>query len=792
MIQILGLRSFIGREGTSVTYDKDFGTGIEIQTVQELFTRYQEVLGKIPSNEHWNLFYTIASCTEKKRDFSSTRNIAFDLDKIEVERSEEYIDVVCGMLKVRRQDVGIVLSGNGLHFLVQLNQEITDKEFFKLNKVHYIAVCHKIKLALDACGLAGEVDTVVFEPRRILRLPGTVNRKPDKPEKKCTLLQGIGQSIDFDLPKLSGVPIVGKDEQIDKVLLKRYPDTDPQAVLLGCNFLNHCHQNPNDIDEPTWYAALSIVARLDGQGSTGNERGHTLSQGHKGYSRDATDQKITQALEASGPRTCDAINSLWGKCGDCPHFGKLASPITIIGAGTIRTEATGFHTVSRDSKGRVKYSANFEDLIAYFKREKGFRVLADSRQVYVYDGRQYLEIQKASLEAFAREKFDPKPSMETAREFRQRAEIENIEPLGWWENSVERKMNFLNGYLDIDNMEFMPHDPEHAFRNILPYDYDPDAQAPAFLQMLDLVTGGDQATITVLLEFVGYCLSNDNCWAQKALVLTGDGSNGKSTFLDVLKALAGKGNYASNNLAKIDSDYNLATLDKKLFNISEETSPKALLDNSTFKNLVTGGTFLVRLPYKEPYEIANRSKQILTCNAMPETQDNTHGFYRRLLIVPFDQTITPESPGYDPRMTQKLVAELPGIFNLAMAAYHQLVERGRFAESEQIQAKMDEYQLENDSVLYWVKNHLVVHENGGFENHFTSTGDLYAAYAASMKSMGRIGVHFQKFYKQVGKLKGAVWGDHPYKERSIKKTVEVQGRSVRVWGLQGVEINSLN
>ena len=792
MIQILGLRSFIGREGTSVTYDKDFGTGIEIQTVQELFTRYQEVLGKIPSNEHWNLFYTIASCTEKKRDFSSTRNIAFDLDKIEVERSEEYIDVVCGMLKVRRQDVGIVLSGNGLHFLVQLNQEITDKEFFKLNKVHYIAVCHKIKLALDACGLAGEVDTVVFEPRRILRLPGTVNRKPDKPEKKCTLLQGIGQSIDFDLAKLSGVPIVGRDEQVDKVLLKRYPNTDPQAVLSGCNFLNHCHQNPNDIDEPTWYAALSIVARLDGQGSTGNERGHTLSQGHKGYSRDATDQKITQALEASGPRTCDAINSLWGKCGDCPHFGKITSPITIIGAGTIRTEATGFHNVTVQKNGETKFYPNFEDLISYFKRERLFRSLGDSRQVYVWKDTHYVQIEKASLEAFAREKFDPKPTCKSMEEFRRRVEVDSIVPVEWWEMSLRRKMNFLNGYLDIDTMEFRPHDPDVAFRHVLPYAYDPSAVAPAFAKMTELVTGGDKDMAAVLEEYMGYALSNDDCWAQKALVLTGEGSNGKSTFLEVLAALAGDDNYSTVNLAKVDENYNLSQLDKKLFNISEETPPEALQKSHTFKNLVVGGRIVVRVPHKAPYHISNSAKLILTCNELPSSPDNTHGFYRRLLIVPFNQVFEKGQPDYDPHMAKRLHAELPGILNLALRGYRRALANAGFTQSKKIQDSLDEYRMENDSVLFWVKENLIVYNEQETAEHFIPISDLYAAYRSSMISMSIVPLNSKRFARRLRMFRSEVWGTRPYNKRATKQYVKAGGKSSEVRGLLGVEVQAMS
>lgn len=791
MIQILGLRSFVGKEGKTVTHDTIFNTGIEVHTVKELLEKRGEILAKVPENQHWNLFYTVADCGEKKREFKALTTIVFDIDKVKQEHEDNYIEVVCAALKVSRNDIGIVSSGNGYHFLIGLAHSIYEKDFFKQNKAHYSAVCHSIKLALDKAGLPGEVDTVVFEPRRILRMPGTVNRKPDKPEKKCVLLNPIRKLLDFQLASLSNVPSVKPSEQVDRSTLRKYPATDPTAVLTGCNFLQHCQTSPNSIDEPAWYAALSITARLDGQGSTGEKRSHDLSRGHPGYSREATDQKITQALEASGPRTCEAINAIWGKCGNCKHWGKLSSPINLVGDGTIPTEGLGFHNIIVQKNKDVKYIPNYEDLIAYFKREKLFRSLGDSRQVYVWKDTHYVQIEKASLEAFARNKFNPKPNCKAMEEFRKRVEVDSIVPVEWWEMSLRRKMNFLNGYLDIDTMEFRPHDPEIAFRHVLPYEYDPKAIAPEFTKMIGLVTGGDKDTGAVLEEYMGYALSNDDCWAQKALVLTGEGSNGKSTFLEVLAGLAGDDNYSTVNLAKVDEHYNLSQLDKKLFNISEETPPEALQKSHTFKNLVVGGRIVVRVPHKAPYHISNSAKLILTCNELPSSPDNTHGFYRRLLIVPFNQVFEKEQPDYDPHMAKKLRAELPGILNLALKGYRRALGNKGFTQSQKIQDSLDEYRMENDSVLSWVKENLIVYneENG---EHFIPISDLYATYRSSMISMSIVPLNSKRFARRLRTFRSEVWGTRPYSKRATKQYVQAGDKRVEVRGLVGIEVQALS
>lgn len=791
MIQVMGLRSFVSKEGEKVTYDKIFPTAEPIPSVKALFESLDSVLEQIPKSEHWNLFYTPANCGEGKREFASSKVLAFDLDGIKLKFLDNYIHEVLAVLGADRETTGIVASGNGLHFLLELQTPITEKEYYKKNRAHYKAVCEKINKAIEIAGLPGKADTSVFEPRRILRLPGTVNRKPDKPEKQCTLLNPIKAVARFSLVETSGVPIVAEAEQIDARVLKRYPRTDASAVLSGCGFIKHCQDNASQIAEPAWYAALSITARLEGEALAGFPLSHELSKGHPSYTSEETARKIDQALDASGPRTCESINNLWDGCKACPNFQKVTTPLLIRGAGTIATELTGFWNIPW-GESKAKPTPNHEDLMKFFDREKKFKVIGDSRQVYVWSGTHYVPMEKASLEAFARDNFDPKPSMDITREFRQRVEISNIMPVEWWNDTTHRKMNFLNGYLDIDSMNFMPHDPTLPFRNVLPYSYDPHALAPCFTKMTKLVTGGDLPTIEVLLQFMGYSLANDTCWAQKALVLTGEGSNGKSTFLDVLKALAGKNNYASINMAKIDSDYNIATLDKRLFNISEETPPKAFIDNATFKNLTTGGTFLVRMPYKEPYEISNRAKMILTCNTLPETFDNTHGFYRRLLIVPFNQTIDRGSPDFDAKMGDKLALELPGIFNLVIQAYHRLTKAQAFADSQKIQDSLDEYRMENDTVLYWAKEFLVIHTNGTFESCETPMRDLYANYRDLMKSMSRIPVHEVKFFKQLAKITPQLWGEHPYRERVKIKDVVIDGARNQFKVIRGVQIQQVN
>ena len=792
MIQILGLRTFTKDDGKEQKYDKPFEIHTPIKSVKDLFENLDTILKQIPQKHHWNLFYTVANCTDKKREFAATSTIAFDFDDISAKYFDDYIPVICTVLGVDQKKVGIVSSGNGIHILVELKKPITDKAFFKENKTFYKALCTKLNKALENAGLPGKTDPTIFEPRRILRLPGTVNRKPDKPEKPCKLIQPIKAAQDLNLQFLSGLPKLTKTDHIDPRLMKKHPRVDAKAVMSGCKFLEYCKDNPNQISEPQWYAALSITSRLnDSTDQDGFYWSHELSKGYKGYDPDETDEKVTQALESSGPRTCDSITQLWDGCGGCPHFQKVTSPILIRGADTIPTEFTGFHDVPWSGKGQPK--PNYDDLVRYFQREITFKCMADSGIVYVWTGTHYTVYGMRYIERFAQENFDPPANEKMRREFRTRVQITNIMDADWWSDSVARKINFQNGYLDIDSMEFRPHDPDIAFRYVLPYDYDPKAEAPTFETMLSAVTGKDQDAQNVLLEYMGYSLSNDDCWAQKALLLSGDGANGKSTFVTALCDLAGAGNYGVTTMDDFKREYNRQLLDGKLFNVSEETPNKALLDNSTFKSLTTGGEIQVRQLYKDPYNIKNRAKLIFTCNDLPGSPDNSYGFYRRLIIVPFNQKFTPESPGYDPHMGDKLRDELAGIFNLAMAGYKRLKDQGEFTKAKVVEDTLESYKLENDTVMAWAVEYMVVYTNGGFQEHFAPLQDLYQAYKVQTEAEGMRPVSQMKFSKSLARLSAELWEGIPYEVRSGRHRIETNdGKVLQVRGLRGIGYRSFS
>lgn len=743
MIQILGIRIYHDHDGREKKKDAFFEKNWRSMSIKDLLENIEGHLEKIPEADRFNLFFTQANCTEKKREFKEQTVIPFDFDSIDTGRIPEYIKAFQDLIGL---DPTVIFTGHGLHFMIHLKEPFTSTKFFEEKRVHYYAICDRMNRSFVERGLPGLMDRGFWKPNLAgFRLPGSENRKPGKPFEKARLIQLKYAPTEFNWSKISGIPDVKPDEQVNP---RHYPAVDTKGILAGCDFLKHCKKSPDKVDEGQWYAMLSIVGRL----KEGPQLCQEMSSGHKGYSVEETEIKINQALESSGPRTCKSINSLWKGCKDCPHYEKISSPISIKGKDFIETEGTGFHKVYVNAKGTLTTGKpSYDDLRKFFERGHSYRTMGESGICYVWAGTHYEILGDLHLETFAQEHFDPKAVTQMTKEFKSLVCRTHLTPPDWFTSTTEKKINFKNGTLDLRTGDLVPHSMENGFRYVLPYAYDEGAKCPNFDRFLRQVTSDDQDLANLLLEFAGYSFSGEFPWAQKILVLTGEGSNGKSTFMEVLRALAGKNNYSSLTWKAMNNQTTLQLMDGKLFNISEEAPKHALSDSTLFKNLTTGGEIQLKMLYKQPYEIQNKTKLIFACNELPQSEDTTKGFFRRFLIVPFKSEFSKEMGNLDPHIRGKLVLELPGIFNLVRKGYERLVTQTMFTAAAAAKRQLEEYQMDVDHATRWIKSNMhVLPLNGGCK--WVVSAEVYQNYRNEMLNSGEKPLTAVGFGKKLSRI----------------------------------------
>lgn len=102
-----------------------------------------------------------------------------------------------------------------------------------------------------------------------------------------------------------------------------------------------------------------------------------------------------------------------------------------------------------------------------------------------------------------------------------------------------RYIAFRNGVLDIVTGQMQPFSPDLVITNQIPWDYNPEAYSELADDTLNKLACGDQPIRALLEECIGYCFYRANDY-KKSFMLTGKGNNGKSTFLDCVKAIGTK------------------------------------------------------------------------------------------------------------------------------------------------------------------------------------------------------------------------------------------------------------
>lgn len=262
-------------------------------------------------------------------------------------------------------------------------------------------------------------------------------------------------------------------------------------------------------------------------------------------------------------------------------------------------------------------------------------------------------------------------------------------------------VNVRNGLLDIRDMSFKEHTPSYLSTVQLNVEYNPQAHCPQFEKFLNEVL--DCRLIPLVQEILGYLLTT-NTSAQKSFVLLGPARTGKSTLLWVVEyLLLGKKNVSNIPWQEIGDKFKTAELLGKLANVFSDLPSKSIDDTGIFK-VVTGEDYLMaEKKNKNPFKFRPFARLVFSCNELPKNYvDRTEGFYRRLIIVPFNRQI--EKNKIDKALKYKFQREKEGILNWALEGLRRLYENNfEFSENELTDDVKKEYKRENNNVISFVE-----------------------------------------------------------------------------------------
>lgn len=227
-------------------------------------------------------------------------------------------------------------------------------------------------------------------------------------------------------------------------------------------------------------------------------------------------------------------------------------------------------------------------------------------------------------------------------------------------------LNTPSGIINLKSGEVREHNGEYYFTKATSVECADTADCPLWIKFLDDIFAGDKDLIRYIQKAVGYSLTGSTA-EQCAFFLYGTGRNGKSTFIDVIRAVLG--DYAANiqpetimvrssQSSAVNSD--IARLKGARLVTSVEPNEGVRLNEGLLKQLTGDDTVTARKLYSAEFEFKPEFKLWMATNHKPVIRGTDTGIWRRIHMIPFEVQI-PESK-VDKNLVGKLKKELPAIF----------------------------------------------------------------------------------------------------------------------------------
>lgn len=261
--------------------------------------------------------------------------------------------------------------------------------------------------------------------------------------------------------------------------------------------------------------------------------------------------------------------------------------------------------------------------------------------------------------------------------------------------------NAQNGYVDLSTGILNQHDISKKFTRISNAEFTEKVDCPRWELFLNQIFDGNEELIHYIQKAVGYSLTA-SIKEQVMFILFGNGRNGKSVFLDIVSQIMGSysmGMQADSLMVKKggSSGHNedIARLNGARMVTSSEPNEGVRLDEGLIKQLTGGDKVSASFKGGHMFDYSPKYKIWLATNHKPIIRGNDDGIWRRLPLIPF--TVQIPLNKVDRSLKEKLMRELPGIFNWAVEGCLMWQKEGLKPPAE-IQKATMEYRQEMDVI----------------------------------------------------------------------------------------------
>lgn len=272
------------------------------------------------------------------------------------------------------------------------------------------------------------------------------------------------------------------------------------------------------------------------------------------------------------------------------------------------------------------------------------------------------------------------------------------------EPAKARYIPFKSKIYDVEDERFIEYSDRFVFLRKFGIDYNPEApEQPVIKKTIEDICCHDQELINLVYEIIGYCFYSENRFRGSAVFMVGNGNDGRSTLLNIIRSIVGAENCSSLTLQDFAERFRLIKIYGKAVNLGDDIPGSYFKDTSNFKSVVTGGVITAEQKGKDPVQFKPSTKVIFAMNAIPKAADTSEGWYSRLVFLPLNASFG-KSGTCDPSLKDRQwsVEEKQYVLRMAMEGLKRILKNKGLSKCAASEEVMHRYRRTNDPVLEFV------------------------------------------------------------------------------------------
>lgn len=262
-----------------------------------------------------------------------------------------------------------------------------------------------------------------------------------------------------------------------------------------------------------------------------------------------------------------------------------------------------------------------------------------------------------------------------------------------WQGPPEhdtKHVAMVNGLFDIERREMRPHTPRYFNTWSLPFEYDPDASCPQWLEFLEDVFEGDPESIRTLRQFLGYFISGRTDM-EKILALIGPSRSGKGTIAEMIDALMGPSSVAAFTLKSLAGDFGLQPLVGKSVMIAADSRSAMKADEmqvaiERLLSLSANDKLTINRKNQRQIDMKLGVRPVIMSNELPAFMDSSNAINQRMVMLKMRKSYVGRE---DHTLKARLMKEVQGVFNWALGGLDDLNETGKLLQPASAQNYID-------------------------------------------------------------------------------------------------------